>query len=105
MLMQQFTDPFPTPPAPRPPAPPVPSPPDLQPAPHDAPRDAPHDAPRDAPHDAPRDATPGATVSPWAWAAAVIFGQPNAYRLVRAFFLGLIGLASVFLGALRACRG
>ena len=45
-----------------------------------------------------------ATVSPWAWAVAVVLGQPNAHRLVRAFYLGLIGLATVVVGALRGCR-
>ena len=44
------------------------------------------------------------TLSPWAWTTAVILGQPNAHRLVRAFFLGLIGLATVLLGAVRGCR-
>jgi hypothetical protein len=34
-----------------------------------------------------------------------VLGQPNAHRLVRAFFLGLIGLVTVLLGGVRGCRG
>jgi hypothetical protein len=45
-----------------------------------------------------------APLTPWAWAAAVVLGQPTAHRLVHAFFLGLIGLATVLLGAARGCR-
>jgi len=48
---------------------------------------------------------PPANLSPWAWATAVVLGQPNAHRVVRAFFFGLIGLVSVLAGTLRACRG
>ena len=76
MLLREFTESFPD--APAPPSPTLPSP------------------------DAPSRPAP---LSPWAWAAAVVLGQPNAHRVVRAFFLGLIGLASVLLGALRACHG
>jgi hypothetical protein len=49
-------------------------------------------------------AEPPAALSPWAWATAFVLGQPNAHRLVRAFFVGLIGLTTVLLGGLRGCR-
>ncbi len=48
-------------------------------------------------------APPPAALTPWAWAAVVVLGQPNAHRVVRAFFVGVIGLATVLLGAARAC--
>jgi hypothetical protein len=48
---------------------------------------------------------PPATLSPWAWATAFVLGQPNAHRVVRAFFIGLIGLSSVLVGGLRGCHG
>ena len=48
---------------------------------------------------------PPATLSPWAWATAFVLGQPNAHRVVRAFFIGLIGLSSVVVGGLRGCHG
>ena len=49
--------------------------------------------------------TPPRGLPPWAWTMAVVLGQPNAHRVVRAFFLGLIGLATVLLGGVRGCRG
>jgi hypothetical protein len=33
----------------------------------------------------------------------VVLGQPTAHRLVHAFFLGLIGLVTVLVGAARGC--
>ena len=50
-------------------------------------------------------APPPARLSPWAWVAAVVLGQPTAHRLVRAFFVGVIGLILVVLGAVRGCVG
>jgi hypothetical protein len=51
----------------------------------------------------PPPAPPPAALSPWAWVAAVVLGQPTAHRLVHAFFLGLIGLVTVLVGAARGC--
>ena len=70
---------------PPPPTPPLPEPP-------------PYPAPPAPP------APPPAALSPWAWAAAVVLGQPTAHRLVHAFFLGLAALATVLLGGVRGCR-
>lgn len=50
-------------------------------------------------------APPPARLSPWAWVAAVVLGQPSAHRLVRAFFVGVITLFLVVLGAVRGCVG
>ena len=47
---------------------------------------------------------PPAALSPWAWVAAVVLGQPTAHRLVHAFFLGLAAVLTVVLGAARSCR-